>query len=229
VILLLELAAAAYFVFRVPDRTRDQITNVSAGSSTPTPSGESAAKLPENTDNQQVSEDKKKAADAKKQTDQDAAAVEAQKKAAETREKTARKESTEPSPPEPKPAVPPPPAATSEPAPDRSNATGRDGCILVTVLDVNGDAVPGARVNIEGTMLRGRTGPKGRWQDCGLTVGQSIKVLVMGPMGAMIGSQTAVVAPRTFVSIRLDRAVNRAPNEPQPPNPGRKRPFPGKP
>ena len=229
VILLLALAAAAYFVLRGPDRTREQITSVSAGAATAaSPSAEPATKSADATDNQQVNEDKKKAAEAKRQTDQEAAAVEAQKKATEAREKTEKKESTLPSTagPNPNPAVPPP---TPESAPERPNAPARDGCILVTVLDVNGQAVQGARVNIEGTMLRGRTGPKGHWQDCGLQVGQSIRVLVMGPMGAMAGSQTAVVALRTAVTIRLDRAVNRGPNETQPLNPGRKRPFPGRP
>jgi hypothetical protein len=229
VILLLALAAVAYFVLRGPDRTREQITSASAAPVAPTSSSvEPATKPTETSDNQQVSDDKKKAAEAKRQTDQNAAVAEAQKKAIESKEKNEKKETSPPSVPEPnpKPAVPAPPA---EPPTERPNAPRRDGCMLVTVLDANGQVVQGARVMVEGTTLRGRTGPKGHWQDCGLQVGQSIRVLVMGPMGARVGSQTAVVAPRTLVTVRLDRPVNRGPAEPQPLNPARKRPFPGRP
>jgi hypothetical protein len=222
-ILLLALAATAYFVLRGPDRTREGVTSITsspAGATSNTP--ESTTKPAEATDNQQVSEDKKKAAEAKRQTDLEAAAVEAKKKSAEAKEKTDKKESSQaPAPePNPKPAIPPP-AATAQ-TPERPIAPGRDGCLFVTVLDVNGQPVSAARVVVEGTMLHGRTGPKGHWQECGLPVGQSIRVLVFGPRGAMVGSQTAVAVPRTNVTIRLDRAVERASDDVQ--VPGRKRP-----
>jgi serine/threonine protein kinase len=229
VILLLALAATAYFVLRGPDRTREQVTSAAVSPAAATSNtSESTAKPAEATDNQQASEDKKKAAEAKRQTDQEAAAVEAQKKATEAKEKTDKKEPPQASAPEPspKPAIPPP--AATEQAPERPVAPGRDGCFVVTVLDVNGQPVSAARVMVEGTMLRGRTGPKGHWQECGVPVGKSIRVLVFGPRGAMVGSQTAVAASRTFVTIRLDRAVERASDD-VPQVPGRKRPYQQKP
>jgi hypothetical protein len=230
VILLLALAATAYFVLRGPDRTREQIPSVSVPPSSPTDNAaESAVKPPGHSDSQQVSEDKRKAAEAKRQSEQEAAAVEAQKKASEAKEKTEKKEPTSSTPEQnPKPALPAP-AASPESTPERATAPGRDGCMLTTVLDANGQAVGGARVMVEGTMMRGRTGPKGHWQECGLAVGQSIRVLVFGPRGGVAGSQTVTVAPRTFVTIRLDKVIDKAPDGLPQVNPGRKRPFPQRP
>jgi hypothetical protein len=223
VILLLALAAAAYFALLGPDRTQDD----SAANSTPldTP----AAKQPDaQTDNQQASEDKKRAADTRRQAGQDAAAIEAQKKAAEAKDKADTKE-TSPQQPitsvtTPPPTVPaPPPAADTVPPPA---AAGREGCVLVTVLDVDGEPATNVRVGLmdesDGGRFGGRTGPKGHWQQCGLTSGHSVRVATLGPLGGLLNSQTAVVAaPRTFITIRLQKKLDEAPQR----MPARKGPF----
>jgi hypothetical protein len=43
------------------------------------------------------------------------------------------------------------------------------------------------------TVLNGRTNFNGRWQSCGLTPGQRIKVGVFGPRGALLGGKQAVL------------------------------------
>lgn len=235
VILLLALAAAAYFVLRGPARAQiDPAQSIASTATAPAPSPDpSLAKQPDvQTDKQQATEDKKKAADARRQAEQDAAAIEAHKKAAETKDKADKKD-TSPNQPAPavttpQPVVPvPPPAADAVPPPATA---GREGCVLVTVLDVDG--MPATRMKVglidesEGggpsARFGGFTGPKGHWQQCGLTAGHSVRVAAMGPLGGLLNSQTAIVAaPRTFITIHLQRKPDDAPQR----MPDRKRPF----
>lgn len=231
VILLLALAAAAYFVLRGPNRTQVESASTSAPpGTTPPPAQESssAAQPGTQTDAKQASEDKKKAADARRQAEQEAAAIEAQKKAAEAKDKADKKD-TSPQQPitsvtAPQPAVPaPPPAGDTVPQPA---AAGREGCLLVTVLDVDGEPATNVRVGLmdesDGGRFNGRTGPKGHWQQCGLTPGHSVRVATLGPLGGLLNSQTAVVAaPRTFITIRLQRKLEEAPQR----MPDRKGPY----
>jgi serine/threonine protein kinase len=238
VILLLALAAAAYFVLRGPARAQiDPASNLPpiATAAPPSPDSSSAKQPDVQTDKQQASEDKKKAADARRQAEQEAAAIEAQKKAAETKDKAdkdkADKKDTSPQQPAPavtmpQPSVPaPPPGADTVPAP-----AGREGCVLVSVLDVDGMPARGVKVGLidesEGggrsTRSGGFTGPKGHWQQCGLTPGHSVRVAAMGPLGGLLNSQTAiVVAPRTFITIHLQGKPDDAPQR----MPNRKGPF----
>ncbi len=228
VIMLLALAAAAFFVLRGPDRTQvESASNAAAAGTTPSPPPDSSPGT--QTDAQQASEDKKKAADARRQAEQDAAALEAQRKAAEAKDKADTK-NTSPQQPitsvtAPQPAVPaPPPAADTVPPPA---AAGRDGCVLVTVLDVDGEPAMNVRVGLmdesDGGRFGGRTGPKGHWQQCGLPSGHSVRVAVLGPAGGLLNSQTAVVAAaKTFVTLRLQRKLDEAPH--RMPGPYRKRP-----
>jgi hypothetical protein len=232
VILLLALAAAAYFVLRGPARAQiDSGQNTASTGPTPPPAPESsAANQPDaQTDKQQASEDKKKAADARRQADQEAAATEAQKKAAETKDKADKKDK---SPQQPAPAAAPqPPVATPPAATDTApQPAGREGCVLVTVLDADGMPTTGMKVGLvdesEGggpsARFGGFTGPKGHWLHCGLTLGHSVRVAAMGPLGGLLNSQTAIVAaPRTFITIHLQRKMDDAPQG----MPDRKRPF----
>jgi len=228
VILLLALAAAAFFVLKGPDRNREQILAVSVPPANPaTPAGPEpvSAKPSEPSDTSQVNEEKKKSAEARKQAEQEAAALEAQKKAAESKEKD-KKAATLIAPPatSPQPPTPTPPTASDPlPEPDRrATVPGRDGCLVVTVLDANDRPIQGAKIMVEGTSFGGRTGPKGHWQECSFTPGQSVRVVVFGPRGAIQGSQSAVVArPRTFVNIRVQKLLEDAPQI----FPNRKRPF----
>jgi hypothetical protein len=189
------------------------------------------AKQPDvQTDKQQATEDKKKAADARRQAEQDAAATEAQKKAAAAKDKADKKD-TSPQQPAPavtlpKPQVPsPPPAADTVPPP-----AGREGCVLVTVLDVDGMPARGVKVGLidesEGggpsARFGGFTGPKGHWQQCGLKFGHSVRVAALGPLGGVLNSQTAIVAAtRTFITVHLQGKPDNAPQR----MPDRKGPF----
>jgi hypothetical protein len=226
VVLLLALAAAAYFVLQRPDRNREPVTAVSLAPAAPAALGQESSSAAQASKPPQNIEDQKKAADEEGKK-QDAAAIEAQKKAAETKDKTDKRATAlqQPTAPAivPAPLTPAPPV-TANPltGPSRgSTAPSHDGCLIVTVVDANNEPVGGAKVMLEQTGSRGRTGPKGHWQECGLTPGQSIRVGVLGPRGALLGSQTAVVASRTFVTIRIPRAMEEIPQF----IPNRKRPF----
>jgi serine/threonine protein kinase len=231
VVLLLALAAAAYFVLRGPNRAQvESATNLASGGAAPAAPPQEptpTTQPPLRTDAAQTADDKKKAAEARRQAEQEAAALEVQKKAAEAKAKADEKAA---SPQQPvtavtvaPPAPAPPPAADPGPQPA---AAARDGCVAVTVVDASGDPAIGAKVGVldpsDGSRFPGRTGPKGHWQQCGLTRGHTVNVAVFGPMGAILSSQTAVIAsPRTFVTFRLQRDLD----ESRPGIPDRKRPF----
>ncbi|MEK6409044.1 MAG: protein kinase [Acidobacteriota bacterium] len=237
VILLLALGAAAYLVLRGPDH-RVQVESVSVAPAgvrePPAKEPASVAQPSAHTGEQQANENKKRAAEERRKAEQDAAAIEAQKKAneAKAQDKAEKKDASaqQPAPavPAPQPTVPAKPPASAVPDPEPpSPSSGRDGCVLVTVTDADGQPVPGVRVGLvdsdgPSSPLGGRTGEKGRWQSCGLTPGHRIRVAVLGPRGGMLGTQTAVVAAgRNFIGIRLDRKMDEAPQFP----PRRQRPF----
>lgn len=217
VILLLALATAAYFVLRGPDRNRTESSS-SGAPNTPASSAEQASSKepPKTTDNQQAIDDRKKAADDRKQAAQELAAIEAEKKAeAKAQGKAENKNASSQSPPPAMPpiVVPPPSDAGNLPEPA---AQGRDGCIVVTVMDSDGVPVQNLRVSVTeldnaAAVHNGGTGPKGRWQDCGFPLGRQVRVSVFGPRGGMLGTQQSVVAARTFITIRLEHKIGDAP------------------
>jgi serine/threonine protein kinase len=227
VILLLALAAAAYFVLRGPNRTQVESASNAATPATipaappvqePSPARQADAQA----DNQQAGDDKKKAAEPRRQAEQDAAAIDAQKKAAEAKDKADKQQPVTSV--TVQPTVPaPPPAVDNAPPPV---AAGQSGCVLVTVLDADGVPATGVKVGLmnesDGGRFGGRTGPKGHWQQCGLKAGHSVRVAVLGPLGGLLNSQAAVVAaPRTFVTLRIQKRQDEAPQR----MPERKGPF----
>ena len=235
-ILLLALASAAYFVLRGPNRNRAQGESAAAtAGSAPNPVGSSGQQAspeqqPQTKDDQQASEDRKKAADDRKLAAQELAAIEAEKKAEAKAQSKAENKNASLQP--PAPALPPiivPAPADGLPEPEhRSSTPGRDGCVLVTVKDADGIPVQGMRVDATepdgGTLLHsGRTGPKGRWRDCGFTPGHRVRVTVRGPRGAVLGSQESVVTAGTnFIEVRGGRSLDDS--RPQV-GPGRRRPL----
>jgi hypothetical protein len=224
--LLLALAAVAYFVLKGPDRNRNPVESTVGAPGAPNQAALPVVQAPPDqkpqpTDDQQVSEDKKKTADARKQTAQEAAAIEAERKAAEN--KSRYKAESQPSSPHPSapatPSIAVPDPADADALPEHSSAPGREGCVIVTVMDSDGSPVQGARVGVAdqpdngaSILHNGRTGPKGRWQNCGFTPGHQIRVAVFGPRGAMLGTQQSVVAAgRNFVEIRIQRKSEEGP------------------
>jgi hypothetical protein len=232
VILLIALATGAYFVLRGPDRNRAQGETAAAAAAPVVPAPEQPSNPTQpnaSTDTRQASEDKKKAAEERRKAESDAAAIEAQKKAGEAKaqDKTEKAYS-----------VPPPQATVSVPqptipaTPPPANLTpARDACVLVSVVDADGLAVPRVRVEVvdqsdsaASTLFNGRTGPQGRCQACGLVSGHSVRVAVLGPMGGVLGSQIIVArAGKNFVQIPLQRRMDEA--TPRMYGPNRKRGF----
>jgi len=236
VILLLALATAAFFVLRGPDRNRTQGDSATVASNAPDQNTSSAGQaLPAQQapakDDQQASDDKKKAAEESKRAAQEAAAIEAEKKAeAKSKDKAESKNApAQPATPIAPPIVAPtPPDGLPEPE-HRSTNPGRDGCLVVTVKDAEGTPVQGVRVAVTdadggaASLHNGRTGPKGRWHDCGFIPGHRVRITVSGQRGAMLGSQQAVVAAGTnFIEMRGEQTLDEA--RPQL-GPGRRRPL----
>ncbi len=229
VILLLALAATAYFVLRGPGRTQLAPVSNSVAAETaasPSPDSPSATSPAVQPDNQQAGDDKKPAAEARRQTERDGALTEAQKRATEANERADKKAASVQQPivslTTPQPVVPAPPGADAVPPP----APVQGACVLVTVLDADGELARGTRVGLmdeaDGGRFTGHTGPKGHWLQCGLTPGHSVRVAALGPSGGMLNSQTAVVSgPRTFVTLRLQTNRDDAPRR----RPDRKGPF----
>ncbi|HXU39776.1 MAG TPA: protein kinase [Blastocatellia bacterium] len=236
VILLLALATAAYFVLRGPGRNRTQVDSVTVASSAPDQTASSAGQAlpgqqPQSNADQQAVDEKKKAAEESKRAAQDAAAIEAEKKAeAKSKDKAESKNApAQPATPIAPPIVAPtPPDGLPEPE-HRSANPGRDGCLVVTVKDAEGTPVQGVMVAVAdadggaASLHNGRTGPKGRWHDCGFTPGHRVRITVRGQRGAMLGSQQAVVVPGTnFIEMRGEQTLDEG--RPQM-GPGRRRPL----
>jgi len=224
VIFLLALAAAAYFVLRGPNHSRTQVEPGVVASETPSisaPSTEQASSKdqPQAKDDQQsnqASEDKKRVAEESRRAAQDAAAIEAEKKAeAKAQSKAENKNASQaPHGPNTPTVVPAPADALPEPE-HRSSTPGQNGCVVVTVKDPDGMPAQGMRVAAtepdNGSAHSGRTGPKGRWHDCGFTPGHRILVTVFGPRGAVLASQQSVIAAGTnFIEIRGERNLDES-------------------
>jgi tRNA A-37 threonylcarbamoyl transferase component Bud32 len=233
VILLVALAAGAYFALRGPDRNRTQAEAAAvAPAVVPAPPQEPSIAVQPSapTDTRQASEDKKNAAEERRKAELDAAAIEAQKKAneAKTQDKTENKNSV-PQPPQAPVSIPQPQTPATQPAPDPNPS--RDACVIVRVIDADGQPVPNVRVAVVeqpdsagSTLFNGRTGPQGRMQTCGLTSGHSVRVAAFGPQGRMLGTQMIVAkAGKTFVEIPLQKRMDDA--TPRLFGPNRKRPF----
>ena len=226
VVLLLALVAAAYFVLRGPDRSAGETASTTPAAAVAPPAAESTpSKQP---DSPAAGEEKPNAGDARRQAERDAAAAEAQKKSTDAA-KTETKPPTQPNPSAPVTATqpvpaPPPPAETAQ-----TPSTGKDGCVLVTVLDADGQPAMGVKVGLmnesTGARVGGRTGPKGHWLQCGLPYGNSVRVGVFGPMG-MLNSQSAVISgPRNLVTLRIQRRMGEPSQRmPDRPIPYRRRP-----
>jgi serine/threonine protein kinase len=229
VILLLALASAAYFVLRGPNRSRAQVESAAANPVASSAEPASPGQQAQAKDDQQASEDRKKAADDRKQAAQELAAIEAEKKAEAKAQSKAENKNASLLPPTlatPPIIVPAPADALPEPE-HRSSTPGRDGCVVITVKDADGIPAQGMRVAVTepdngGILHNGRTGPKGRYHDCGFTPGHRIRVSVFGPRGAMLGSQQSVVSAGTnFIEIRGEQTLEDS--RPQI-GPGRRRP-----
>ena len=226
VVLLIALAAGAYMVFRSPSRgntptdaaTTQQALAPAAPDAT-TPNANAVASTAKAPDAATPQSDAERAA-AEKRAEAERKQKEEQQK--EEQQKASKNASAAPAPAAAvTPATPEPPQQTDEP-PAAAGAT----CVVVWVSDPAG---AGLRVMVEeqnaasGGMYNGRTGPKGRWRVCGLTAGHTVRVVVFGPRGAMLGTKTQVLrAGLNIAQIQLDREPGAMPQSDA--GPMRKRP-----
>jgi len=230
-VLLAALAAATYFVLRGPQRMNDPVE--SAG--LPLPEAPQTASA---TPAEPITKVTVPAVDEKKPKD--------------STELAAQKKPKEPSPPDekaPQDKQPQNPAATPEPgrsatipapvvpdpppaqSPDVSSAA-EGACIVLVLTGPNGQPGRGVRVTLaleSGNNFSGQTNAKGRWHQCGLTIGQRGKLVVFGPAGGGIGGRPVIVsAGRTIVPIQVEAPATHMTTDPVgggPFRPRRKPPF----
>lgn len=213
IVLLLALASAAYFVLRGPTRNRASVETASVVSEAITTP---AAQEPSTSKNSETPSGDQQAVGNKKQT----AALETEKKTTEPKQEKSEKKNDALQPPAVQASQATVPHPSSEldsfPEPEHSSTTpGREGCVLVTVTDADGQPVKGARVSVveqpdsgHSTFFNGHTGERGRWHDCGFTTGHRIRVAVMGPRGGILGTQQTIVNKgRNFVDVRIQRRL----------------------
>jgi serine/threonine protein kinase len=228
VILLLALVAAAFYVIRGPGRPVETTT---AQTQQPTAAfGEAAPAAPTNPSSPETGIKKADADSSKAQKDAEKVALEkklaeAEKKLADEK-KAAEKSATRAEPSAPAAVVPSHPAVP-EPPKQQPPPVTNNACVAVSVTSRDGQPVPQMRVAVmqdpdkSATVFNGRTNFNGRWQSCGLTAGQRIKVGVFGPRGALLGGKQAVLSSgQNSVEIQINRQF--APDE-EPFERGRKR------
>ncbi|HKP13061.1 MAG TPA: protein kinase [Blastocatellia bacterium] len=226
--LLIALAAGAFMVFRGPSRGNAP-SDVSTNQQAIAPA---APDIPTANANAGAAAVKAPDANAPPQTDPERVAAEkkladAERKQKEEQQKAPKNESR----PAPEAAAVTP--ATPEPAQQSDGeppAAPGITCVVAWVSGPAGEPGAGLRVLVEepGTtvMYNGRTGPKGRWRACGLTPGHTVRVVVFGPRGAMLGAKTQVLkAGLNMAQVRLDREPGTMPqSDAGNPMPMRKRP-----
>jgi hypothetical protein len=198
VILLLALVAAAFYVIRGPGRPAE--TPPAQTPQQTAVAGEAPA--PTNPSLPETGIKKAEADSSKAQNDAEKVALE--KKLAEAEKKLAgEKKAAEKSAAKVEPSVPaavvPSHPAVPEPPKQQSPPVTNNACVAVSVTGLDGQPAPQMRVAVmqdpdkSSTVLNGRTNFNGRWQSCGLTAGQRIKVGVFGPRGALLGGKQAVL------------------------------------
>jgi len=212
VILLLALAAAAYFVLRGPAREEARTSEETVQSSAiPNPLGEDqSAKVQRDA----VKSEESTVAEQQKEIEAEKKKIEAERKKLEA-EKRAADQTTDAVPePLPAAAVAPPPAT-----PEPSAAPDSNTCIVISITGPDGQTAPSStRIVVaeqpessRPTVHRGVTDSSGRWTTCGLTPGASIRVAVFGGRGALLVTRHVVVARgRNSISIQIDKLPRRS-------------------
>ncbi|HWO02196.1 MAG TPA: serine/threonine-protein kinase [Blastocatellia bacterium] len=227
VALLLAVVAAAYFVIRGPDRHTEITSSAQAVAQLTAPEAPPVAQpstTPTEAAAKKADEDRSKALSDAEKVALEKKLVETEKKLAEEK-KAAEKNAAKPAAPLPSVAAPSnPEPPKQQPAPVEAN----DACVLVLVTAPGGQPASGMRVGVMeptnpgATSFNGRTGPKGRWQTCGLRGGQQIRVGVFGPRGALLGGKQMVLTRgQNLVEIQINREFNP---DAQPFDKARKRP-----
>lgn len=215
VILLLALAATAYFVLRGPAREEAQAAEETVQSAA---SDQSTEKQSAKAESDAAKSQEAAIAGQQKEIEAEKKKLEAERKKLEAEKKASDSDASPENAPAPEPptvAVVPPPSATSEPpaAPDSST------CILVSVTGPDGESAPsGTRVVVaeqpesaRPTVHRGVTDSSGRWTACGLTPGASVRVAIFGGRGALLATRLVTVARgRNSVSLQLNRPPGRS-------------------
>jgi hypothetical protein len=210
-VILLALVAAAYFVFRGPDRSRAQADVASA----PTPQqveginsvvvdSERAVR-----DAQRAAEDQQKSAEAERKAAAEIESLQKELKAVEDEKKAAEKEARKLS------SAAPTPAPAPQPDPPRQPPDQSDACVGVLVLSPSGEPLPRMRVAFfsGGNLSGGMTDSSGRWGRCGVTPGQTARVEVIGLRRGMLGMRQRVLGPgiNDFV-IKVNREPQMGPS-----------------
>lgn len=208
VILLLALAATAYFVIRGPQRASVPVDqNTSADSK----SEDEIANLRRQIEELQKKEQESSLAE-KEKIESERKRLEAEKKKLESQQK----------PGEEKPAAPEKSAPTesaltnppsTEPAKQQSQEAAvadSNTCLVVAVTGPDGQPAAGVRIVCDensGSLIphRGHTGANGRWHECGFTPGSSIRIVLFRGRAILGTEQRVIQRGPNLAFLRIDR------------------------
>lgn len=218
VILLLALAATAFFVLRGPSpeivqSDADTAQSVQAQPLTASTEADQKKALQDTT---KVQEDAAAIAEEQKEIEAEKRRLEAERKKLEADKKAADEDGGVTSAPEPAavPDVAPSPA-TSEPSAAPDSTT----CIVVSITGPVGQTAPaGTRVVVaeepessRPTVHRGHTNASGQWSVCGLTPGTRVRVAAFGRRGALLATRHMTIARgRNSISLQVNKLPARS-------------------
>ncbi|HEY7545596.1 MAG TPA: protein kinase, partial [Blastocatellia bacterium] len=206
VILLLALAATAYFVIRGPRTSALTDENKSQEELAATQRQLSEVQ-------RQLEELQKKSQDAseseKEKVEAERKRLEAEKKKLEAQQKPAEEKPAEPEKPTSTDAAIPPAPARQE----NQEAADSNTCLVVAVTGPDGQPAVGVRVVCEekagGSVHHGRTGPNGRWHQCGFTPGSSVRIVLFGGRNILGTEQRVIQRGPNLAFLRIDREPRR--------------------
>lgn len=230
VILLLALAATAFFVLRGPSNQTEQAEVDESSNSSGTPIQQLSVKPPakpeddqseaeQDEDETKVQEEEALIAEQHKEIEAEKKRIEAERKKLEAEKKAAGEDAA--TPPAPVSETAPVPAIPPAPAPDQTAAPDSNTCVSVSVTGPGGEMAPaGTRVVLaeqpdssRPAVHRGVTNSSGQWSTCGLTPGTRVRLAVFGGRGALLASrQMTVSRGRNSISIQVNRLRGRTPD-----------------
>lgn len=218
VVLLLALAATAFFVMRGPSRQLAQEPEIEQTVPAEELTAEDSAAQAEEL-SAKTAEDSAAVIAQKNEIEAEKKKLEAERKRLEAEKKDANQQvaAVPGLAPVPAPeAVPLTPAAPETPP---SATPDKNACVVVAITGPEGQtAPPGIGVvlteqpeNSRPSVRRGVTNINGRWGVCGLTQGSRIRIAVFSRRGALQATRQAVVTSgQNFITVQVDRPAGSA-------------------
>jgi serine/threonine protein kinase len=168
-VIILGLAAVAYFVMRGPAQPAQQVESIGGN-------------------NTRREQHNKNAPESKEETKKEEAAEKVKQEEAAKAGRNPRENA---------PVVAPPPVPQAPQVTFGQAANGQGTCVFVTVKKADGNGLEDCLLTLtdapSGKAFEAKTGPKGMNRFCGLIPGRQMTLKVQGPMGKVLGTRQFVV------------------------------------